>query len=368
MELIAILLIVLIVVLLERLLFRKLVLRGVEYSVRFSTDEAFEGETIEIIEEVVNRKWLPVPWLKTELSTSRWLEFTGSAAARASDVRFVPSIFALRPYQRCTRTRKAVARKRGCFRLENTSLIGSDLLGLVSVSRSIRVDSAIRILPAPYEVGEGELSARELSGELLVRRFFCDDPFLRSGAREYTGREPMNRISWNATARQGKLMVFRNDFTTENRVLLLLNLQRSPIGEPRPPMISDTETMIKAAAFLLSVFSERKCAVSLAVNGSGGICAEGGTTSEDTRKLLRALAGLENTCDTDFADFFQGIPTETFTDLAILTPYLDERLLLRAREEKRLGRNVFFYCNEDVPEEFGVIPLGRLHRYLLIDD
>ena len=44
MELIAILLIVLIVVLFERLLFRKLVLRNVEYSVRFSTDEAFEGK------------------------------------------------------------------------------------------------------------------------------------------------------------------------------------------------------------------------------------------------------------------------------------------------------------------------------------
>lgn len=368
MELIAILLIVLAVLLGERLLYRKLVLRGVEYRVRFSTDEAFEGETIEIIEEVENRKWLPVPWLKTELSTSRWLEFTGSAAARASDVRFVPSVFALRPYQRCTRTRKAVARKRGYFRLENTSLIGSDLLGLVSVSRSIRVDSGIRILPAPYEVGVGELSARELTGELLVRRFLCDDPFLRAGAREYTGREPMNRISWNATARQGKLMAFQNDYTTENRVLLLMNLQKSPIGDPRPPMISDTETMIKAAAFLLSLFAERGSPVDLATNGAGCLYVSGGAEDEDYRKLFRALAELENTCETDFADFFGSLSTAAFTDLVILTPYLDERLLLLAREEKRGGRNVLFYCNDEVPEEFGVIPLGRLHRYLFVDD
>ncbi|MCM1335105.1 MAG: DUF58 domain-containing protein [Bacteroides sp.] len=368
MELIAILLIVLAVVLAERLLYRRLVLKNVEYSVRFNTDEAFEGETIEIVEEVVNRKWLPVPWLKTELSTSRWLEFTGSAAARASDVRFVPSVFALRPYQRCTRTRTAVARKRGCFRLENTSLIGSDLLGLVSVSRNIRVDSGIRILPAPYEVGVGELSARELTGELIVRRFICDDPFLRAGAREYTGREPMNRIDWSATARSARLMAFQNDFTTENRVLLLLNLQRSPIGEPRPPMISDTETMIKAAAFLLSIFAERSDPVDLATNGAGRLYLTGGAESEDYLNLLRALAELENTCETDFADFFNTLSTAAYTDLVILTPYLDERLVALAREEKRLGRNVLFYCNGEGAEEYGAIPLGRLHRYLFIDD
>ncbi len=367
MELIAILLIVAVLLFGERLLFRKLVLRHVEYSVRFSAAEAFEGETIEIVEEVVNRKWLPVPWLKTELSTSRWLEFSGSAAARASDARFVPSIFALKPYQRCVRTRKASALKRGVFRLESTSLIGSDLLGLVSVSRSIRTDAEIRILPAPYEVGEGELSARELNGEITARRFFCDDPFLRSGAREYTGREPMNRICWNSTARQGKLMVYRNDFTTSNRVLILINLQRSPFGDPRPPAAADTETMIKAAAFLLELLAGRGCSADLAANCAPELYAAGGAEREDYQKLLRCLSGLENLCETDFRDFFSRLDLSRFTDAVILTPYLDERLLLLAREEKRRGLRVLFYCCGNVSEGLDVIPMGRLHKYVFVD-
>lgn len=60
MELIAILLIVGAVVFAEQLLYRKTVLKNVEYTVAFNTDEAFEGETIEIVEEVANNKWLPV--------------------------------------------------------------------------------------------------------------------------------------------------------------------------------------------------------------------------------------------------------------------------------------------------------------------
>ena len=186
----------------------RLVLKNVTYTARFSTSEAMEGETIEIIEEIVNDKGLPVPWVKTELSTSRWLEFAGTQAARASDTRFVPSVFSLRPRQKCTRTRKVVAQKRGNFKLESVSIVATDVLGLVAVSRALQINENIRILPAPYELQQGDLSQEELFGEITARRFICDDPFLISGSREYTGREPMNRIHWNSTARSAQLMVF----------------------------------------------------------------------------------------------------------------------------------------------------------------
>ncbi len=368
MELIAILIIVGIVVFVELFLYRKMVLKGIEYTVDFNVSEAFEGETIEIIEEVSNNKWLPVPWLKTELSTSRWLEFTGSAAARGSDARFVPSVFALKPYQKCTRTRKAVALKRGEFTLESTSLIGGDLLGLASVSKSVKTNRSIRILPSPYEVGEGELSSEELSGEIITRRFICDDPFLKSGSREYTGREPMNRIHWSSTAREGQLMVFNNDFTTENRVLILMNMQKMAVGDPRPPMIADTETMIKAGAFLIDMYAAMKSPVSFATNGSGKVLENGGSSEEDYLGILRVLAGLENECDTDFCDFCNCIDFEEITDIAVITPYIDDRIIEFARNQKRLGRNVFFYCNDGKECGHQVIHLGRIHRYTFLKD
>ncbi len=368
MELIAILIIVGAVVFCEQLLYRKLALKNVEYKVDFNVEEAFEGDTIEIVEEVINNKWLPVPWLKTELSTSRWLEFTGSAAARGSDARFVPSVFALKPYQKCTRTRKAVATKRGLFMLESTSLIAGDLLGLASVSRSVKTGKQIRILPSPYEVGEGELSKVELYGEIITRRFICEDPFLTSGSREYTGREPMNRVHWGSTARQGRLMVFNNDFSTTNRAVVLMNMQKAPEGDPRPTMIADTETMIKAAAFLMDMYSERRISVSFGTNGSGGMLIEGGTAEEDYIKILRATAEIENTCDIHFSDFVDRIDFDEITDIIIITAYIDERMLIFADNEKRMGRNVIFYCNQDISCDYGLIRLGRIHKYLFLKD
>ncbi len=368
MELIAILIIVGAVVFGEQLLYRKMVLKNVEYKVDFNVTEAFEGDTIEIVEEVVNNKWLPVPWLKTELSTSRWLEFTGSAAARGSDARFVPSVFALKPYQKCTRTRKAVALKRGVFTLESTSLIGSDLLGLASVSRSVKTNKTIRILPSPYEVGEGELSREELYGEIVTKRFICEDPFLTSGSREYTGREPMNRVHWGSTARQGKLMVFNNEFSTANRALILINLQKSAEGDPRPPVIADTETMIKAAAFLLNMYAEKGIAASFGTNGSGKMLVDGGRSEEDYLKILRCLSGLENTCDMEFSDFLGRIDFGDITDVVIITPYIDERIIALMDYEKRKGRNIVFYCNDEINCGHQLIRVGRIHKYLFLKD
>lgn len=373
MEMLAILVIVGIALVAERHLFMRLVLKNVTYTVRFSTDEAFEGDTVEIVEEIINDKRFPVPWVKTELSTSRWLEFSGTSAARASDTRFVPSVFSLRPKQKCTRTRTVTALKRGSFTLESASIVGSDLLGLVSVSLKLDINETIRILPAPYEIAEGELSQDELFGEINARRFICDDPFLISGAREYTGHEPMNRIHWNSTARTGALMVMNNDFTTIHRAAIIMNMQKTPIGDPRPLIVGDTETYIKAAAFLLDMFAREDADVSFFTNGSGGIHEKGGRSDEDRMKLLRVMSDIENTCDIAFHDLTEQLTEhEPYlydrTDIFILTAYINDDMLSFASLMRKRGKNVIFCCNDDSVNDPRIIRIGRVSRYYFMND
>ncbi len=373
MEMIAILIIAGIAIVAEQVIFRRLVLKKVTYTVRFSKSEAMEGETIEIIEEIVNDKKLPVPWVKTELNTSRWLEFAGTSAARASDTRFVPSVFSLKPMQKCTRTRLVSALKRGNFRLESASMIASDLLGLVSASRALSINETVRILPAPYELHEGDLSQEELYGEITARRFICDDPFLVSGSREYSGREPMNRIHWNSTARCGELMVFNNDYTTLNRACVILNMQKSPIGDPRPLITGDAETYIKAAAFIFDMLSARNTETDFYSNGSGGIHEKGGSEKEDYMRLLRVLSDIENTCSLEIDDFIEqmelaGIYFRDRTDIFIITAYIDVRMLDFASLMRRRGKNVIFYCNDDSVNDSRIIRVGRVNRYYFMNE
>lgn len=61
-------------------------------------------------------------------------------------------------------------------------------------------------------------------GDLSVRRFLFEDPIFITGFQEYTGREPMRSIAWNATARTGQLMAKQYDHTVEVSVAVVLNL------------------------------------------------------------------------------------------------------------------------------------------------
>lgn len=60
-----------------------------------------------------------------------------------------------------------------------------------------------------------------------MRRWIVDDPFMIRGIRAYTGFEPYNRINWKATAKTGELQVHDFDFTSDIRLMVLVNIDVS---------------------------------------------------------------------------------------------------------------------------------------------
>ena len=98
MEFLAIVLILLAVIAAEKYVYQKYAFSRLEYHCRFSAAEVFEGDEITLIEEVSNNKLLPLPWLKAELTTSKWLDFAGSQSLVTEETRFVPSFFLLKSH------------------------------------------------------------------------------------------------------------------------------------------------------------------------------------------------------------------------------------------------------------------------------
>ena len=116
--------------------------------------EAFEGEELEFIEEIDNAKPLPLPWVRSEISCSRWLSFYGGDAASKDGAQkgLISGIFTLRGRQKCRRTWRVRCEKRGMFTVEDISLTVSDLFGLVRSARVIKLNQQVRVLPVPADI------------------------------------------------------------------------------------------------------------------------------------------------------------------------------------------------------------------------
>lgn len=332
MQLLAMALILAAVLFAQYFVYHRFGMKNVRYEISISVPEAFEGDEIEVVEQIENAKWLPLPWIRTEIRCSRWLSFAGQGSVisdRTEQRGLVSSVFMLKGYQRCKRTWRVRCEKRGVFAIEDVTVTVSDLFGLVKSMGLFHVEKSVRVLPVPSELSADIASDEAFIGDVSVQRFVLPDPFVISGAKEYTGREPMNRIHWSQTARTGSLMVYNNEYTTERRVLVLMNMQRTVNDERIKLSLAALEGQIKAAAYSLDVCFKQRADVSFFANSQPAICEEAAAGYEHTIKLLRLLAELKNGCGEHIDDFLSHISLHEYTDIVYIGQFLSP-----AAEEK----------------------------------
>lgn len=328
MEIIVILAIIAGLVLLETVLYNRLGAKNLEYRITLSKNEVFEGEEIELTEEIYNAKRLALSWIKSELSTSSWLEFVGTQAQTKSELRFVPSVFSLGAFQKCTRKWRVKCNKRGVFELNNTTLTGTDLFGLIHFS--VNADSGVRItvLPTPLDADCVEAFPDSLSGDTIVRRFICPDPFFIAGSREYTGKEPLHSFHWQNTARKNEPMVYSNEFTTDSSTLVLLDIQKS--GNALTPLrTADAETLIKGAAFVFERLYENNLSYSFGCNFTEKAVPVllASNSHEHYYESLCLLSELECVCRLPLDAYLQKLDYSLFSDVIVITADLDAQTL-----------------------------------------
>ena len=363
MELIAMALIVAGVLVIQYFLYSRLGLKDLSYKLTVSAPEAFEGDEIEIIEEIENAKLLPLPWIRTEINCSRWLTFRGqSQTPNSSDDQrgLISGIFVLKGHQKCRRVWRVRCEKRGVFTIEDTSLAVSDLFGLVKPAVVFGIRESVRVLPRPSAVELSELSSDAFIGDMQVRRFVLPDPFMISGAKEYSGREPMNRIHWAQTARTGTLMAYSNEFTTERRFLMIMNMQRGFMTGDQPLPLAVLEGQIKAAAFLLDHCCRTRAEIAMTVNSADGIFLPPSSGYEHTMKSLRELAELKNECGAHIDDFFDGLDFTDYTDIVFITSFITDKTADILRRLRELRKNCLVLSTDISETELdGVITVPR---------
>ncbi|WP_308530569.1 DUF58 domain-containing protein [uncultured Paenibacillus sp.] len=205
-------------------------LKGIRYRRYFSERAVFEGDTVEMVEVIANAKLLPLPWLRLESSIAAGLTFgrQSNLNIHAGEIyQNHSSLFYLRSYRQITRRHQVVCSRRGQYRLESATMTTGDPLGLNAEVKRFPLDLELLVYPRILELQELPLPNHSWLGELPVRRWIVEDPFLTAGIREYRPGDPLGNINWKATARTGELQVHKRDYTADHRLMICLNLETS---------------------------------------------------------------------------------------------------------------------------------------------
>lgn len=333
MEAFALIVIVLTVVMIQVFIYYKFAFSNLHYKCGFSTEEATEGQDITFTEVLHNNKVLPLHWVKAEIRTSRWLSFADTRSYIAQEMRHVTSGYHLRPYQRTTRVWKVKCLKRGVFTIDNVILVTSDLYGFNTRSVPYPAGLKLTVLPGLVDLEDILRSTRNLQGDIIVKRWILEDPFIIAGAKEYTYSEPMNRIHWQATASHNRMMVRKNDFTSNQSIRIVLNIQTVEYYHPYTIDKDLIEYGIKIAATLIDRGLKLGIPMGFASNGSfpeneeDFVYTAAANGNVNASQLLYTLAKLDFKINTGFDEFFRNIsPSIDESEVIVITPYLEDSL------------------------------------------
>ena len=344
MEIIFILILIAAAIIIEYFSYMRNGRKGLSYRAEIGRSEVFEGDEVILTEVIVNDKLLPLPFVKTEIVAPAFLDFGIKAEKNKEGICCIPSVFSIKGREKCRRVRKIKCTCRGIFEIGASSLYGSDLFGLGEFIIPVTdAKVSLTVLPSPLSADDFSPDNSQLYGDILVRRFICEDPFLINGAHEYSGREPMNSISWNASARAGKLMAVNRDYTSCSKMIILLNFQRrDDIVAPATEEVC--ELMIKAAAFVMEMAEEMKAEFALVINIPDQEPLTAGSGAGFRLEQLRRLAAVEADCYLRIEDFIMEQPVGEFTDVILITPTLSFESTDRLEDFKNQGLGVHAYA------------------------
>jgi uncharacterized protein (DUF58 family) len=143
--------------------------------------------------------------------------------------------------------------RRGRYRLGPISIGSGDPFGLFEIRKMIPATHELIVYPPKVDVSDIPMPMANMSGGRAINVNGVVAAHTISGIREYGVGDPLNRISWNATARMGRMMVkeFDPDPTSDIWIILDLNEaipQETVAGVPGPSTPSAEEAFEYAIA------------------------------------------------------------------------------------------------------------------------
>lgn len=339
------------VILIQGWIFRRFGMKRLSYAREFSVKSCFEGDKIEMIERLENRKWLPVPWMRVESILHTGLKFENIFNFDVSNGQFYQnhkSLFSLMGNKQLTRRHPVQCVQRGCYRLTSASITFGDLFGLFRSWKSVTLQEELIVYPMPADRSLIQLPSRSWQGDISVRRWIVEDPFYVTGVRDYQAGDSLKSINWNATARSSKMQVHRRDFTADYRLMVLLNVEdHADMWE----IVNNTaliEQGIRLAAALVQYATEQGLETGFATNGHDidipglPVITEMSSGSEHLLYMLERMAKLAIASVTPFYLLIDKLEEQMDErcDVVIVSAFMSDKIELAVERLRSHGHGV----------------------------
>ncbi len=274
-------------------------LRGVSYERRFSERRAFLGEDVQVIVNLINRKWLPVSWLLAYDLWPRQIPLMAGGALYGMPREthsYLVNAFSIRGNQRISRHYTLHCNRRGIYFFGPVRVRTGDLFGLFLQQGGHAREDKLIVYPKILPVEALELPPRNLFGEIRTRQRTFEDPSRVIGVRDHLPGDSFRNVHWKATARNQRLQSKVYEPTAAHNVVIFVNVATSE-DYWRGADETTLEWAVTVAASVANYAVEQRFGVGLVANGSfyrsdQAIKVLPGRSPQQLTHILEALAGV----------------------------------------------------------------------------
>lgn len=308
--------------------------KRLEYNRTFSQDAVHEGDGVQLVEVLRNRKPLPVPWLRIESRISPFLRFhrAGGDDREINAEQYHKSVFFIAPFCQITRRHEISCEKRGIYSVGTLAVTSGDLFALVQKVSERSLDCRLTVYPRLLSESELPPAAMRWQGELIVKRFIMPDPFLINGIRDYRPGDPLRSVHWGATARMGgRLQVKQFDTTSDPRALIILNVQTTE--EQWGELMDYEQPVIEQGIRIAATLAMRALSCGVEAGFASNACYQGEKgqgkciyiparhSADQAETLFTAMARLQIFRELTFPQFLGDMTQVSGADIIVLSCY-----------------------------------------------